>query len=108
VVAKRSQSWLCGRGSIWKPAKGEITLLLGKWKEGEPSAFEQLMPLVYPHLREVAAAYVRREPNPDVLQATALVHELYLRLLNQKKKAEWEDRSHFYIFAAKVEAKSVG
>jgi RNA polymerase sigma factor (TIGR02999 family) len=84
-----------------EPAKGEITLLLGKWKEGEPSAFEQLMPLVYPHLREVAAAYVRRERNPDVLQATALVHELYLRLLSQKK-AQWEDRSHFYTFAAKV------
>ena len=59
------------------------------------------MPLVYPHLREVAAAYVGRERNPDVLQATSLVHELYLRLLNQKK-AGWEDRRHFYTFAAKV------
>lgn len=59
------------------------------------------MPLVYPHLREVAAAYVRRERNPDVLQATSLVHELYLRLLNQRK-AHWEDRRHFYTFAAKV------
>jgi RNA polymerase sigma factor (TIGR02999 family) len=84
-----------------QPAKGEITLLLGKWKDGEPSAFEELMPLVYPHLREVAAAYVRRERNADVLQATALVHELYLRLLNQKKAA-WEDRRHFYTFSAKV------
>jgi RNA polymerase sigma factor (TIGR02999 family) len=74
---------------------------LGKWKDGDSSAFEELMPLVYPHLREVAAAYVRRERNPDVLQATALVHELYLRLLNQKKAA-WEDRRHFYVFAAKV------
>jgi RNA polymerase sigma factor (TIGR02999 family) len=82
-------------------ARGEITLLLAKWKDGEPSAFEELMPLVYPHLREVAAAYVRRERNPDVLQATALVHELYLRLL-QQKKAAWEDRGHFYTFAAKV------
>jgi RNA polymerase sigma factor (TIGR02999 family) len=81
--------------------KGEITLLLAKWRDGEPSAFEELMPLVYPHLREVAAAYVRRERNPDVLQATSLVHELYLRLLNQKK-ARWEDRQHFYTFAAKV------
>lgn len=87
--------------AVLEPAKGEITLLLGKWKEGEPSAFEELMPLVYPHLREVAAAYVRRERNPDVLQATALVHELYLRLLNQKKAA-WEDRRHFYTFSAKV------
>jgi RNA polymerase sigma factor (TIGR02999 family) len=81
--------------------KGEITLLLGKWKEGDPSAFKELMPLVYPHLRQVAAAYIRRERNPDVLEATALVHELYLRLLNQKK-AEWADRQHFYTFAAKI------
>jgi RNA polymerase sigma factor (TIGR02999 family) len=83
------------------PDKGEITLLLGKWRNGEASAFNELMPLVYPHLREVAAAYIRRERNPDTLQATALVHELYLRLLHQKK-AEWEDRKHFYTFAAKV------
>ena len=54
---------------IVQPAKGEITLLLAKWKDGDPSAFEDLMPLVYPHLREVAAAYIRRERNPDVLQA---------------------------------------
>jgi RNA polymerase sigma factor (TIGR02999 family) len=98
----------CGRGPLivrtektLQPAKGEITLLLARWNDGEPSAFEELMPLVYPHLREVAAAYVRRERNPDVLQATALVHELYLRLLNQKK-AEWGDRRHFYTFAARV------
>ncbi|MGD0227633.1 MAG: sigma-70 family RNA polymerase sigma factor [Terriglobia bacterium] len=84
-----------------KPAKGEITLLLAKWKEGDKSAFEEMLPLVYPHLREVAAAYLRRERNPDVLQATALVHELYLRLVNQKK-ADWDDRQHFYTFAAKV------
>ncbi len=83
------------------PDKGEITVLLARWKGGEPSAFEELMPLVYPHLREVAAAYVRRERNPDVLQATSLVNELYLRLLNQKRAA-WEDRRHFYTFSAKV------
>jgi RNA polymerase sigma factor (TIGR02999 family) len=56
---------------------------------------------VYPHLREVAAAYIKRERNPDVLQATALVDEVCLRLLGQKK-ANWEDRAHFYTFAAKV------
>jgi RNA polymerase sigma factor (TIGR02999 family) len=84
-----------------EPGKGQITVLLAKWKDGESTAFEELMPLVYPHLREVAAAYVRRERNPDVIQATSLVNELYLRLLNQKKAA-WEDRRHFYTFAAKV------
>ncbi len=83
------------------PSPGEITVLLVKWKEGEATAFDQLMPLVYPHLRQVAAGYLRRERNPDVMQATVLVHELYLRLLGQKK-AGWEDRSHFYTFAAKV------
>ena len=83
------------------PQHGEITLLLGKWKDGEADAFDQLTPLVYPHLREVAAAYIRRERNPGEMQATSLVHELYLRLLHQKKAA-WEDRAHFYTFAAKI------
>ena len=80
---------------------GEITQLLARWKEGETDAFEQLVPLVYPHLREVAAAYIRRERDPGVLQATSLVHELYLRLRNQRK-ADWDDRVHFYTFCAKV------
>ena len=84
-----------------RPETGEITLLLARWSDGEDAVFEQLMPLVYPHLRQVAAAYIRRERNPDLLQATALVHELYLKLLNQKKVA-YEDRRHFYTFAAKV------
>jgi RNA polymerase sigma factor (TIGR02999 family) len=84
-----------------QPDKGDITVLLGKWKDGEASAFDELMPLVYPHLRQVAASYVRRERNPDMLQGTVLVHELYLRLLNQKKAA-WDDRRHFYTFSARV------
>ncbi len=88
-------------GDGLEPGQGEITVLLARWRDGEPSAFEELMPLVYPHLRQVAAAYVRRERNPGLLQATALVHELYLRLL-QQRKAAWEDRRHFYAFAAKV------
>lgn len=81
--------------------QGEITVLLMKWKEGERQAFDQLIPLVYPRLRELAASYIRRERNPGVMQATSLVHELYLRLLDQKK-AEWDDRAHFYTFSAKV------
>jgi RNA polymerase sigma factor (TIGR02999 family) len=59
------------------------------------------MPHVYPHLHEVAAAYLRREEQAHTLQPTALVHELYLRLL-QQREPEWEDRSHFYTFAAQV------
>jgi RNA polymerase sigma factor (TIGR02999 family) len=81
--------------------RGEVTLLLAKWREGESSAFEQLIPLVYPHLHKVAAAYINRERHPGELQATALVDEVCLRLINQKK-ADWTDRAHFYTFAAKV------
>jgi RNA polymerase sigma factor (TIGR02999 family) len=80
---------------------GEITLLLLEWKQGQPAAFDRLMPLVYPRLCQIAASYIRRERNPGVLQATALVHEVYLRLVDQKKAA-WADRAHFYTFAAKV------
>ncbi len=87
--------------AVLQADKGDITILLGKWRDGEPTAFEELMPLVYPHLRQVAAAYIRRERNPDLLQGTVLVHELYLRLLSQKK-ADWEDRRHFYTFSARV------
>jgi RNA polymerase sigma factor (TIGR02999 family) len=86
---------------IMEPANGEITLLLAKWRDGESSAFEQLMPLVYPHLHQVASAYINRERNPEDLQATALVDEVCLRLIHQKK-ADWADRAHFYTFAAKV------
>ncbi len=81
--------------------QGEITQLLAKWKDGEPQALEQLIPLVYPHLREVAASYIQRERSPGVMQATALVNELYLKLVNQKRAA-LNDRSHFYAFAAKM------
>ncbi|MGA2537345.1 MAG: ECF-type sigma factor [Terracidiphilus sp.] len=84
-----------------EPAGGEITVLLAKWKDGEPDAFERLVPLVYPHLRKVAAAYIRRERMASELQATSLVHELCLKLLNQKSAA-WEDRVHFYTFSARV------
>ena len=78
----------------------EITILLRRWEAGEPDALDQLIPLVYPKLRQVAAAYMGRETRKGVMQATVLVHELYLKLLQQKKIA-WEDRRHFYVFAAR-------
>ena len=80
---------------------GDITVLLRKWKEGDAEACDQLMSHVYPHLHEVAAAYLRREADDHTLQPTALVHELYIRLL-QQRKPDWDDRAHFYAFAAKV------
>jgi RNA polymerase sigma factor (TIGR02999 family) len=83
------------------PHQDEITHILGKLRSGESEAFESLVPLVYPHLREIAAAYIRRERSPDVMQATSLVHELYIRLLAQKK-TDWKDRAHFYTFSSKM------
>ena len=72
-----------------------------RWKEGEAEAFQELMPLVYAHLRQVAGAYLRRERNPGVMQPTSLVHELYLRLI-QQNRTSLTDRTHFFTFAAKV------
>jgi RNA polymerase sigma factor (TIGR02999 family) len=82
-------------------ATGDITLLLKMWSEGESSAFDSLVPLVYPHLRQVAASYMRREQSTDVMEPTVLVHELYLRLTKQKNPS-WKDRGHFYTFCARI------
>jgi RNA polymerase sigma factor (TIGR02999 family) len=81
--------------------RGDITQLLHEWKDGRPEALQQLIPLVYPDLKRIASGYLRREQPGHTLQATGLVHELYLKLCNQRE-ANWEDRSHFYTFAAKV------
>ena len=80
---------------------GDITLLLRKWRAGDQEACDELMPHVYPHLHGVAIAYLRRESSGHTLQPTALVHELYIRLL-QQRTPDWDDRAHFYAFAAKI------
>lgn len=80
---------------------GEITRLLGAWNSGDVHAFHNLMPLAYPQLRQIAGSYLSRERPGHTLQATALVNELYLRLIHQRK-AEWKDRNHFFTFAAKL------
>jgi RNA polymerase sigma factor (TIGR02999 family) len=79
---------------------GEITILLNQWRDGNAAAYQELVPYVYPHLHDVAASYLWQRPG-NTLQPTALVHELYLRLL-QQRKADWKDRAHFYTFAAKM------
>ncbi len=78
----------------------DITRLLHQWREGNEEAFAPLMALTYPQLRRLAASFVRKERGEE-LQATELVHELYLRL-QQQRSAEWKDRGHFYTFAAKL------
>src|SRR5690349_17367607 len=78
---------------------GSVTELLRDWGKGNPAALDQLTPLVYSELRRLAIAYMRRERAGHTLQPTALIHEAYLRLIDQKQP-EWESRSQFYRFAA--------
>jgi RNA polymerase sigma factor (TIGR02999 family) len=83
------------------PEARDITQLLREWKEGQPGAFEQLIPLVYPDLKRIAYGYLIRERPDHTLEATALVHELYLKLCNQRE-VNWDDRAHFFTFTAKL------
>ncbi len=82
-------------------APGGITQLLLRWSEGDSSAREKLMPLVYEELRRLAAKYLRRERLNHTLQPTALVNEAYLRLIDQQK-VEWQNRAQFFGLAAKL------
>lgn len=88
--------------SIWAMSEThEVTLLLAKWAEGNQQALEELTPLVYRELRLLAASYLRKERQGHTLQPTALVHEAYLRLVDQTKP-NWQDRSHFFGVAARL------
>jgi RNA polymerase sigma factor (TIGR02999 family) len=80
---------------------GHITQLLERWGRGDQSALDELTPLVYNELRNVADAYLRREQPDHTLQATALVNEAYLRLIGQRH-GRWEGRRHFYGIAARL------
>jgi RNA polymerase sigma factor (TIGR02999 family) len=77
-----------------------ITQLLLDWSRGDQSALEALTPLVYDELRRLAASYMRRERPDHTLQSTALVHEAYVRLVDQR--VEWKSRSHFFGIAAQM------
>jgi RNA polymerase sigma-70 factor, ECF subfamily len=76
----------------------QITRLLEEARKGDHEAENQLLPLIYQELRRLAAAYMRRERPNHTLQATALVHEAYLKLLPQR--VNWQSRSHFFGVAA--------
>lgn len=78
-----------------------VTALLKDWGDGDPQAFEELLPLVYNELRRRAAAYLRRERPNHTLQATALVNEAYLRLIDQRLVG-WKNRGHFFAIAAQA------
>jgi RNA polymerase sigma factor (TIGR02999 family) len=78
---------------------GEVSRLLAEHRRGDRAALDRLLPLVYDELRRLAASYLRRERGNHTLQPTALVHEAYLRLADQRD-VEWQNRSHFFGVAA--------
>ena len=84
-----------------KPSGQEVTALLREWSAGDRGALERLMPLVYEELRKLAAAHLKSERGNHTLQATALVHEAYLRLVGQRS-VSWASRAHFYGIAAQM------
>jgi RNA polymerase sigma factor (TIGR02999 family) len=79
----------------------EVTALLVNWSNGDQHALEELMPLVYGELRRLANAHLRRERAEHTLQSTALVHEAFLRLVDQRD-VHWKSRAHFYGIAARM------
>lgn len=78
-----------------------VTQLLADWGRGNLRAREELVPLVYNELLTLASSYLRRERSDHTLQATALVHEAYLRLVDQQN-VRWENRRHFFGAAAQI------
>ncbi|MCH9650640.1 MAG: sigma-70 family RNA polymerase sigma factor [Deltaproteobacteria bacterium] len=83
------------------PAQLEVTGLLKDWGEGDSSALDRLLPLVYEELHRLAKRAMRRERADHTLQATALLHEAYLRLVDQKQ-ASWSNRAQFFGVAAQA------
>ncbi len=79
----------------------DVTQLLVAWNQGNQDALENLLPVVYDELRKLARSYLRRERVNHTLQSTALVHEAYLRLIDQKQ-VNWQNRAHFFGIAAQM------
>src|SRR5439155_20144714 len=78
-----------------------ITQLLTAWSDGDEAALDALIPVVYDELRRQAARYLRHERAGHTLQTTALIHEAYLRLIDQKN-VHWQNRAHFFGIAAQL------
>ncbi len=80
----------------------EVTRILSAIEQGDPSAAEQLLPLVYDELRQLAAQKMAQEKPGQTLQATALVHEAYVRLVGSPEGQQWDHRGHFFAAAAEA------
>jgi RNA polymerase sigma factor (TIGR02999 family) len=79
----------------------DVTSLLVRWRNGDANAFDELAPIIYDELRKLARSHLRRERPGHTLQSTALVHEAWLRMIDQQS-VSWQNRSHFYGIAARM------
>ena len=79
----------------------DVTALLLEWSGGNRAALDELMPLIYAEFRQLASRALSRERPNHTLQSTALAHELYLKLIDQKR-AQWRDREHFFAMASQI------
>ena len=79
----------------------DVTQLLLKWSNGNQDALSELLPLVYRELQKIAHRYLSRERSSNTLQTTALVHEAYLKLIDQNR-VQWQNRAHFFGIAAQA------
>jgi RNA polymerase sigma factor (TIGR02999 family) len=84
-----------------KPSSAEITALLKAWRSGDDLALDRLTPLVYEHLRALGRQYARRELPGARLDATSLVHQAYIRLVDART-VDWQDRAHFFAVSARI------
>jgi RNA polymerase sigma factor (TIGR02999 family) len=89
------------RKTLTTPATHDVTELLQDWSEGDESALERLMPLVYDELHRLAHQHMRREKPGQILQTSALINEAYLRLVD-RPRIHWENRAQFFGIAARV------
>ena len=83
------------------PGSDDVTRLLQEWRNGSQEALDRLIPLVYAELRTLAARYLSRERQDHTLQTTALVHEAYVKLVDQHS-VDWQNRAHFFGIAANL------
>src|SRR4051794_16818900 len=90
------------RGPGTADTMNDVTNVLSAIEQGDPRAAEQLLPLVYDELRRLAARRLAREQPGQTLQATALVHEAFLRLVGGEQAQQWQGRSHFFAAAAEA------
>jgi len=84
------------------PERSNITALLHEWSEGRTEALDELLPKVYDELHRRASAYLKHERPGHTLQTTALVHEAYLKLVDQRAVSGWNDRGHFFAVASQA------